>query len=89
MQRIKCGVKEGMTTKQATLAQLNAATKASRKADTAFNKIEMKPNATQAQYDAAKARAAKADAKYWEMVESVTDENPEYSEIINNGHYEC
>ena len=78
-----------MTTKQPTLAQLNAATKASRKADIAVNKIEMKANFTQTQIDAAKARAAKADAKYWEMVESVTTENKEYEAIIGNGHYDC
>jgi len=75
--------------KQPTLVQLDAAIKASRKADAAFSKIEMKSNATQKQYDAAKTRAAKADVKYWEMVKSITDENPEYSDIINNGHYEC
>jgi len=76
-----------MTTKQPTLTQLNAASKADNKAANAFLNGDFE-NKTQAQYDAAKARAAKADAKYWEMVESVTTENKEYSEIINNGHYE-
>tara|TARA_R110001583_G_scaffold85339_4_gene223629 strand:- start:1242 stop:1484 length:243 start_codon:yes stop_codon:yes gene_type:complete len=80
-----------MTTKQPTLAQLEAASKAQLKAESALTKVELKysPEATQAQFDAARLRVKKADAKYWDMVERVTSENKEYVEIERNGHYEC
>jgi hypothetical protein len=75
-------------TKQPTLAQIEKASKAHKKAYSTFQAIEF-TNPTQKQYDNAKAREEIAHCKYWELVESVTEANPEYNEIIDNGHYDA
>lgn len=77
-----------MKTNQPTLAQLNAASKADNKAYNNFNNTDFSTK-TQKQYDAAKAKMKKTSNKYWEMVESVTEENPQYDVINHNGHYDC
>lgn len=72
--------------KQPTLKQLNQALTNSCKTWKTFNAGKL---STQKQHDTAKAQADKSDKRYWELVEAVTEENPEYAEIIENGHYEC
>lgn len=73
--------------KQPTLKQLNQSSKNMCKTQNNFSNTDF-TNKTQKQYDDSKLRMNNSHSKYWEMVESVTQENPEYSEIINNGHYE-
>ena len=74
--------------KQPTLAQIEKASKAHKKAYRTFQDIEL-INPTQEQYDKAKAKEEIAHCKYWELVETVTEANPEYNQIIDNGHYDA
>ena len=81
-----------MTTnkKQPTLKQLNLASTNLHKAYVNLDKVEAKysPEATQKQFDTARLRVKNAHTKYWEMVDLITEDNPEYDTIIGNGHYE-